>query len=63
MYRLFTDDHHVKKPNIPIEFVPGRVVRSKEDQKLRALAKLLSRMDDNDHVLLLHRASKLASRS
>src|SRR5271169_681342 len=35
MYRLFTDDDHVKKPNIPAEFVSSRAVRSKQDQELR----------------------------
>ena len=63
MYRLFTDDDHVKKPNIPAEFVPSRAVRSKQDHELRALAKLLSRMNDKDRGILLHMASKMASRA
>jgi len=63
MYRLFTDDNHVKKPNVAAEFVPSRAVRSKQDQELRALAKLLSRMNDKDRGILLHMASKMANRS
>jgi transcriptional regulator with XRE-family HTH domain len=63
MYRLFTDDAHVKKPNIPAEFAPSRAVRSKQDQELRVLAKLLSRMNDKDRGILLHIASKMANRA
>ena len=63
MYRLFTDEDHVKKPNIPAEFVPSRTVRSKQDQELRALAKLLSRMNDKDRGILLHMAAKMAKRA
>src|SRR5271156_1302953 len=63
MYRFFTDEEHVKKPNIPAEFVPSRAVRSKQDQELRALAKLLSRMNDKDRGILLHMASKMAKRA
>src|SRR5271168_3895294 len=33
MYRLFTDDEHVKKPNIPAEAIRSRAVRSKEDNE------------------------------
>jgi transcriptional regulator with XRE-family HTH domain len=63
MYRLFTDDDHVKKPNIPTEAIRSREVRSKEVNELRALAKLLSRMDDKDRGLLFHMASKMANRA
>jgi transcriptional regulator with XRE-family HTH domain len=63
MYRLFTDDAHVKKPNLPAESIRSRAVRSKQDQELRALAKLLSRMDDKDRGMLLHMASKMANRA
>ena len=63
MYRLFTDEEHVKKPNIPAEFVPSRAVRSKLDQELRALGKLLSRMNDKDRGILLHMAAKMANRA
>src|SRR5271155_245748 len=63
MYRLFTDDEHVKKPNIPAEVTRSRAVRSKEDNELRAFAKLISRMDDRDRGLLFHMAAKLAGRS
>jgi transcriptional regulator with XRE-family HTH domain len=63
MYRLFTDDEHVKKPNIPAEATRSRAVRSKQDGELRAFAKLLSRMDDKDRGLLIHLASKMADRA
>jgi transcriptional regulator with XRE-family HTH domain len=60
MYRLFTDDGHVKKPNIPAEYVLSKALRSKQDQELRAFAKLLSQMDDKDRGILFHMASKMA---
>src|SRR5271154_906882 len=60
MYRLFTDDAHVKKPNIPAETIRSLAVRSKQDKELRALAKLLSRMSERSRGLLLHMASKMA---
>jgi len=63
MYRLFTDDEHVKKPNIPAEAIRSRAVRSKEDNELRAFAKFLSRMNHKDRGLLLHIASKMANRA
>jgi transcriptional regulator with XRE-family HTH domain len=62
MYRLFTDDLHVKKPNIPIS--NGEPVHNKkQDAKLRPFAKALSRMNDKDRRLLLHLASKMANRA
>ena len=63
MYRLFTDDDHVKKPNLPAEAIRSRTVRSKEDNELRAFAKFLSRMDDKDRGLLFRMASKMAKRA
>jgi transcriptional regulator with XRE-family HTH domain len=63
MYRLFTDDDHVKKPIIPAEYVLSRALRSKQDHELRAFAKLLSRMDDKDRGILFHMASKMAKRA
>src|SRR5580692_3202484 len=44
MYRLFTDDKHVKAPNIPRESTPDRTVNPKHDRELWAFAKLLARM-------------------
>lgn len=62
MYRLFTDDLHVKKPNIPISKV--ETARNGErDAKLRPFAKALSRMNDKNRGLLLHMASKMANRA
>src|SRR5580692_4261659 len=63
MYRLFTDDKHVKAPNIPRESTPGRTVNPKRDRDIRALAKLLSRMSDERRGLLFHMASKMANRA
>jgi transcriptional regulator with XRE-family HTH domain len=63
MYRLFTDDAHVKKPDIPSQDIPTRAVKTKDDRDLRSLAKLLSRMNDKDRGLLLHMASKMANRA
>jgi transcriptional regulator with XRE-family HTH domain len=63
MYRLFTEDAHVKKPNIPLQPVPSRAVKTKDDRDLRSLAKLLSRMNDKNRGLLLHMASKMANRA
>jgi len=61
MYRLFTDDAHVKKPNIPLQAAPSRMVNTKQDRELWAFAKLLSRMNDKNRGLLLHMASKMAN--
>jgi|SRR5580692_1021110 transcriptional regulator with XRE-family HTH domain len=63
MYRLFTDEAHAKKPNIPVEAIRSRAVRSKQDDEMRVLAKLLSRMSDKDRGILFHMASKMAHRS
>src|SRR5271168_4351254 len=63
MYRLFTNDEHVQKPNIPAEAIRSRAVRSKEDNELRAFAKLFSRMDERSRGLLIHMALKMASRA
>ena len=62
MYRLFTDDEHVKKPNIPIS--NGEPARNKkQDAQLRPFTKALARMNDKDQRLLLHMASKMANRA
>lgn len=63
MYRLFTDNAHVKKPNIPTEAIRSRMVRPEQDRELRALAKLLARMSDGSRGLLLHVMSKMANRA
>jgi transcriptional regulator with XRE-family HTH domain len=62
-YRLFTDDAHVKKPNIPVQDVPSRAVSTKQDREIQAFAKLFSRMDDKSRGLLFHMASKMANRA
>ena len=63
MYRLFTDEDHVKKPNIPAEDIRGRAVNSKEAREVWAFAKYFSRMRDKDRGLLIHMASKMANRA
>jgi transcriptional regulator with XRE-family HTH domain len=63
MYRIFTEDADVKKPNIQLQPVPSRAVNTKDERELRAFAKLLSRMDDKKRGLLLHIASKMANRA
>jgi transcriptional regulator with XRE-family HTH domain len=62
IYRLFTNDADVKKPNIQLQPVPSRAVNTKDERELRAFAKLLSRMDDKKRRLLLHMASKMAQK-
>src|SRR5580658_7187551 len=63
MYRLFTDEDHVKKPNIPTEIVPRRATNSKQERVVRAFAKLFARMDEKSRGLLIHMASKMANRA
>jgi transcriptional regulator with XRE-family HTH domain len=63
MYRLFTDEAHIKKPNIPAQSIPSRATNTKQDRELRALAKLLARMNDRSRGLLLHMMSKMANRA
>jgi len=63
MYRLFTDEEHVHKLNLPTEVIHRRVVNSKQQRELRAFAKHLSQMDDKDRRLLIHMAAKMASRA
>ena len=62
MYRFFTDDAHVKKPNIPISKVETTRNR-KQNAKLRPFVKALSRMNEKDQKILLHMASKMANRA
>ena len=62
MYRLFTEDADVKKPNIPLQDIPSRAVTTKQDREIQAFAKLFSRMDDKKLGLLFHMASKMANR-
>jgi transcriptional regulator with XRE-family HTH domain len=63
MYRLFTDEEHVKKPNIPSEIIPRRTANSKQERLLRSFAKLFARMDEKSRGLLIHMASKMANRA
>lgn len=63
MYRLFTDEEHVKKPNLPAEAIRSRATNSKQDRELRAFTQLLSRMKEKDRGLLLHMAAKMANRA
>jgi transcriptional regulator with XRE-family HTH domain len=63
MYRLFTDEAHIKVPNIPTEVIPRRPTNSKEESVLRSFAKLFARMDEKSRGLLFHMASKMANRA
>jgi len=62
LYRLFTDDAHVKMPGIPTQNIVRRAVNPKDERELRSFAKLFSRMDDKKRALLFHMASKMANR-
>jgi transcriptional regulator with XRE-family HTH domain len=63
MYRLFTDEAHVKVPNIPTEIIRSRAANSKQESVLRSFAKLFARMDEKSRGLLFHMASKMANRA
>ncbi len=63
MYRLFTDEEHVKKLNIPSEIIPRRAANPKEERLIRSFAKLFARMDENSRGLLIHMASNMANRA
>jgi transcriptional regulator with XRE-family HTH domain len=63
MYRLFTDEDRVQKPNISAESIQSRRVNPKRERELRAFAKCLSRMEDRDRGLLIQMASKMANRA
>jgi transcriptional regulator with XRE-family HTH domain len=63
MYRLFTNEGNVEKPNIPLQKTLTRALNSKQDRDVRALAKLLARMSDERRGLLFHLASKMANRA
>jgi transcriptional regulator with XRE-family HTH domain len=61
MYRFFTDDDQVRKPNIPMEDIGSRAANTKQGREIRAFAKCFSRMDKRKRALLIHMASKMAS--
>jgi transcriptional regulator with XRE-family HTH domain len=63
LYRLFTDDAHIKKPNVLSQDIPSRAVNTKQERELQAFAKLFSRMDDKNRGLVFHMASKMAKRA
>ena len=63
MYRLFTDEAHVKVPNMRAEIIPRRATNSKQERVVRAFAKLFARMDEKSRGLLIHMASKMANRA
>lgn len=62
MYRLFTDDANVKKPDIPAQKIVRRSLTTKDERELRTFAKLFSQMDDRKRGLLLQMASKMANK-
>src|ERR1700691_6220131 len=57
VYRIFTDDYNVKKPNIPAERRLSGAAWSKQGSELRTFAKYFLRMDDKDRGILFHMAS------
>ncbi len=63
LYRLFTDDEHVKKPKLPQQDILSRGFYAKQDREIQSFAKLFSRMDDRKRELLFHMASKMANKS
>jgi transcriptional regulator with XRE-family HTH domain len=63
MYRLFTDEAHIKKPNLAAESIRNRMVNSKQEREHRAFAKLFSRMDHKSRGLLIYMASKMSKRA
>jgi transcriptional regulator with XRE-family HTH domain len=60
MYRLFTDDARVEKPDIPMENISQRSAHSKQEREIRAFAKIFSRMNDKYRGLIFQVASKMA---
>ena len=62
MYRLFTDEAKIERPDIPFAKVES-ARNAKQDAKLRPFVKALSRLADKDQRLLLHMASKMANRA
>jgi transcriptional regulator with XRE-family HTH domain len=63
MYRIFTDEEHIKKPNIPAKFIRRQAVSSKHGRELQSFAKCFSRMSDKSRALMIHMASKMANRA
>ena len=62
MYRLFTDEDRIKKPDISFSKT-DKAPNKKEDAELVPFAKALARMNDKDQRLLLHMASRMANRA
>jgi transcriptional regulator with XRE-family HTH domain len=63
MYRLFTDEEHIKKPDVPLLKDGTSKQNKKQDALFQPFARALSRMSDRDRGLLLHLASKMAHRA
>src|ERR1700693_371315 len=63
IYRIFTDDARVEKPNIPQQKIPSRAITTKQDREIHAFAKLFSRMDDKNLGLLFHMRSQMANKN
>jgi len=63
LYRLFTDDAHIKRPDIPQQKARTQEVTTKQDREIHAFAKLFSRMDEKKLGLLFHMASKMANKN
>jgi transcriptional regulator with XRE-family HTH domain len=63
MYRLFTDDGRVEKPDVPLESISQRSAHSKHEREIGAFARIFSRMNDKYRGLIFQMASKMASRA
>jgi transcriptional regulator with XRE-family HTH domain len=63
MYRFFTEDAHVKQPNIPAEARVSWATNSKREREPWAFARFFSRMHNEDRGLLIQMASKMARRA
>ncbi len=63
IYRLFTEDVQVKKPDLPQHAISRPPFDKKQEREIQVFAKLLSRMDDKNRTLLLHLASKMANKA
>jgi transcriptional regulator with XRE-family HTH domain len=58
MYRIFTEDAHVKKPKVA--FTADGAAEAKLDHQFRAFARVLARVSPERRVLFFNMASKMA---
>jgi transcriptional regulator with XRE-family HTH domain len=63
LYRLFTDDAHVKKPDIPQHKTPTQALTHKTRPRDSVFRQVILSNGDKRVRLLFHMASKMASRA